>query len=96
MPTAQDESPRQLFRVVEVAEGDVERWLHWRRTLVEGGTFTDFSGLTETPSTRTSAGGRRDAMRGALRGLMPGRPAVDTTVEVPVEVEGGSLRPDER
>ncbi len=89
--TADDEAPRQLFRVVEVAAADLDHWRHWRQALVDGGTFTDLSGLTASnvsdpePSRRSAT---RDALARAARAALPGlaesaSDAIEVTVEIP-------------
>ncbi len=71
LPTASDEQPRQLVLLVEPAEEDRERWMHWRRSLIDGGTFTDFSGITESQSWAPGAASPREQTMGALRAVRP-------------------------
>lgn len=84
--TADEETPRQLFRVVEVAEADADRWQRWRQALVDGGTFTDLSGLTasnvsgQEPSRR---GAMREALARAARSALPGSEPAEISVEIP-------------
>lgn len=74
LPTAVGEQPRQLVRLVEPAAEDQERWLHWRRTLIDGGTFTDFSGITESRSLASGGRSGRSEAIAALRSTIPDRP----------------------
>lgn len=72
LPTASDEQPRQLVLLVEPAEEDRERWMHWRRSLIDGGTFTDFSGITESQAWAPGTASPREQTMGALRAVRPG------------------------
>ncbi|MBM4365808.1 MAG: hypothetical protein FJ102_06300 [Deltaproteobacteria bacterium] len=84
--TADEEAKRQLFRVVEVAEGDADRWLRWRQALIDGGTFTDLSGLTTSsvsgnePNRR---GALRDVLAAAAQAVRPGVAPAEISVEIP-------------
>jgi hypothetical protein len=73
LPTAVGEQPRQLVRLVEPAAEDQERWLHWRRALIDGGTFTDFSGITESRSLASAGRSGRTEAIAALRSTIPER-----------------------
>jgi hypothetical protein len=58
---------------VEPAAEDQERWLHWRRALIDGGTFTDFSGITESRSLASAGRSGRTEAIAALRSTIPER-----------------------
>lgn len=86
LPTASDEQPRQLMLLVEPAASDLERWMHWRRSLIDGGTFTDFSGITESHTGGGEGTSPRQQTAGALRAHRSGvgEPSAPRPVDDPI------------
>jgi hypothetical protein len=86
LPTAAGEQARQLLRIVEVEPGDQERWTRWRRSLIDGGTFTDFSGIAESTSRRSSGSqpagqGQRAGLAAAIKAASVVRTPADSLAE---------------